>query len=147
MIEQIKQHSDFVEVNHVRLHYVEAGAGPAVILCHGFPELWLSWRHQIPALAAAGYRPVALDMRGHGSSDASERIEDYSVLHTVGDVTLLEGAGHWIQAEQPEAVNTALLRFLSACIWETQFSGFAGAVTFSISEKHSNHIEREQTLV
>ncbi|MFH0725571.1 MAG: alpha/beta hydrolase [Pseudomonadota bacterium] len=86
MMEQIKQHSGFVEVNRIRLHYVEAGAGPAVIFCHGFPELWLSWRHQIPALAAAGYRPIALDMRGHGSSDAPERIEDYSVLHTVGDV-------------------------------------------------------------
>lgn len=75
-----------IEVNRTRLHYVEAGEGPAVILCHGFPELWYSWRHQLPALAAAGYRAIALDMRGHGESDAPEAVEEYDLAHTVGDV-------------------------------------------------------------
>lgn len=85
-MEQIKQHSGFVDVSRIRLHYVEAGAGPAVILCHGFPELWLSWRHQIPALAAADYRPIALDMRGHGSSDVTDFIRrtTYWVRATIG---------------------------------------------------------------
>ncbi|WP_067840310.1 alpha/beta fold hydrolase [Nocardia lijiangensis] len=76
----------YVEVNRIRLHCVEAGEGPTVILCHGFPELWYSWRHQLPALAQAGYRAIALDMRGHGESDAPANIEDYDVCRTVGDV-------------------------------------------------------------
>ncbi len=54
----------FVETNGIRMHYAEAGAGPLVLLCHGFPESWHSWRHQLPALAAAGYRVVAPDLRG-----------------------------------------------------------------------------------
>ncbi|TCW78787.1 epoxide hydrolase [Burkholderia sp. SRS-46] len=79
------RHSD-VKVNRVRLHLVESGQGPAVIFCHGFPELWYSWRHQLPALAEAGYRAIALDMRGHGESDLPSNVEDYDVCHTVGDV-------------------------------------------------------------
>ncbi len=57
-------------VNGVRLHVAEAGEGPLVVLCHGWPELAFSWRHQVPALAAAGYRVAAPDMRGFGRSDA-----------------------------------------------------------------------------
>jgi len=75
-----------VEINRNKLHYVAAGDGPVVVLCHGFPELWYSWRHQLPALANAGYRAIALDMRGHGESGAPEAIEEYDVAHTVGDV-------------------------------------------------------------
>lgn len=82
-------HHGFVMSDMVRLHYVEAGSGPAVIFCHGFPEFWYSWRHQLEACAQAGYRAIALDMRGHGQSDAPERMEDYSVIHTVGDVIAL----------------------------------------------------------
>jgi pimeloyl-ACP methyl ester carboxylesterase len=55
-------------VNGVRLHYVECGSGPLVVLLHGFPEFWYAWRHQIPALAAAGFRVVALDQRGYNTS-------------------------------------------------------------------------------
>ncbi|WP_425149013.1 alpha/beta fold hydrolase, partial [Candidatus Binatus sp.] len=51
----------FVNTNGIRMHYVEQGAGPLVVLCHGWPESWYSWRHQIPALAAAGFRVVAPD--------------------------------------------------------------------------------------
>ena len=51
-----------------RTHLVEKGTGPLVLLVHGFPESWYSWRHQLPALAAAGYRAVAIDVRGYGRS-------------------------------------------------------------------------------
>ena len=64
-------------VNGIRLHWVEAGTGPLVILLHGFPEFWYSWRHQIPALAAAGYRVVAPDMRGYNESDKPAGYDAY----------------------------------------------------------------------
>ncbi|NWI70470.1 HYES hydrolase, partial [Todus mexicanus] len=54
----------------VQLHFVEMGQGPVVCLCHGFPESWLSWRYQIPALADAGFRVIALEMKGYGESTA-----------------------------------------------------------------------------
>lgn len=54
----------FCEVNGIRLHYVEEGAGPLVVLLHGFPDFWYGWRRQLPALASAGYRVVAADLRG-----------------------------------------------------------------------------------
>ncbi|KAM9334035.1 bifunctional epoxide hydrolase 2 [Symphorus nematophorus] len=62
----------------VRTHFVEMGSGPPVLLCHGFPESWYSWRYQIPALAAAGFRVLALDMKGYGESTAPPDIEEYS---------------------------------------------------------------------
>ncbi|XP_037617939.1 bifunctional epoxide hydrolase 2-like [Sebastes umbrosus] len=62
----------------VRTHYVEMGSGPPVVLCHGFPESWYSWRYQIPAVAAAGFRVLALDMKGYGESTAPPDIEEYS---------------------------------------------------------------------
>jgi pimeloyl-ACP methyl ester carboxylesterase len=75
-----------IETNGVRIHVAEQGAGPLVILCHGFPECWYSWRHQLPALAEAGFRAVAFDMRGYGRSDRPQEVEKYTVLHNVGDV-------------------------------------------------------------
>ena len=65
----------FVNTNGIRMHYVEQGSGPLVVLCHGWPESWYSWRHQIPALAAAGFRVVAPDQRGYGQTDAPAPIE------------------------------------------------------------------------
>ncbi|KAM9154342.1 bifunctional epoxide hydrolase 2-like [Pangshura tecta] len=62
----------------VQLHFVEMGSGPVVCLCHGFPESWFSWRYQIPALAEAGFRVLALDMKGYGDSTAPPDIEEYS---------------------------------------------------------------------
>ncbi len=76
----------YIDSGECPIHVVEAGPGPVVVLCHGFPEIWLSWRSQIPALVNAGYRVLAFDMRGHGESGAPANVEDYSVLHTVGDV-------------------------------------------------------------
>lgn len=71
----------------VDLHLLEAGDdGPLVVLAHGFPELAWSWRHQLPALAAAGYRVVAPDQRGYGGSSRPESIEDYDITHLTGDL-------------------------------------------------------------
>jgi len=75
-----------VDTNGVSLHVAEAGSGPLVVLCHGFPELWYSWRHQIGALAEAGYHVVAPDQRGYGGSDQPDAVEDYTLLHLVGDI-------------------------------------------------------------
>ncbi|MEH2525032.1 pimeloyl-ACP methyl ester carboxylesterase [Bradyrhizobium sp. AZCC 2176] len=74
-----------IESNGIRLNIAEQGKGPPVILCHGFPESWYSWRHQLPALAAAGFHAVAPD---------------------------LPGCGHWTQQERPSEVNAALLDFI-----------------------------------
>jgi pimeloyl-ACP methyl ester carboxylesterase len=76
----------FVESNGVKIHIAEAGTGPLVLLCHGFPESWYSWRHQIKALSEAGYHVVAPDMRGYGQSDRPEAIDQYSLFHLVGDI-------------------------------------------------------------
>lgn len=82
------------ELGTLRLAYDEAGAGPVVLLAHGWPEIAHSWRNQMPALAAAGYRVVAPDMRGYGESDAPAAVEDYTILHLVGDlVGLLDHLG------------------------------------------------------
>ena len=78
-----------LDVNGIRLHIAEQGQGPLVILCHGWPELWYSWKRQLPALAAAGYHAVAFDMRGYGESSAPEDVSAYTVLHSVGDVVSL----------------------------------------------------------
>ncbi|MEQ8485610.1 MAG: alpha/beta hydrolase [Pseudomonadales bacterium] len=72
--------------NGIRLHYVSCGEGPTVILVHGFPESWYSWREQLPALAAAGYRAVAIDVRGYGRSSKPGRVDDYRMLCKVGDL-------------------------------------------------------------
>ena len=76
----------FVETNGIRMHLVEQGEGPLVLLCHGFPESWYSWRHQLSALAAVGFRAVAPDMRGYGNTDRPEPIDQYTLLHLVGDM-------------------------------------------------------------
>jgi pimeloyl-ACP methyl ester carboxylesterase len=87
----------FLTVDGVRLHYVETGEGPLVVLLHGFPEFWWSWRHQIPALAAAGFRVVALDMRGYAQSDAPPHWRDYRGERLAADV-----AGVIEQLSDPE---------------------------------------------
>ena len=88
-----------VEANGIRLNIAEQGAGPLVVLCHGFPETWYSWRHQLGALAAAGFHAVAPDMRGYGKSERPEAIDRYTVFHLVGDVVGLLDA-----LEAPTAV-------------------------------------------
>jgi len=106
-----------VETNGIRMHVAEQGTGPLVILCHGFPESWYSWRHQLAALAAAGFHAVAPDMRGYGQTHAPTEIEAYTLLHLVGDMVGLVSAlgetsaviaGHDWGA--PVAWHAALLR-------------------------------------
>lgn len=83
-----------VTANGIRMAVYEAGTGPAIVLLHGFPELAFSWRHQIPALAAAGYRVIAPDLRGYGLTDRPARVEDYDLAHLTGDlVGLLDALG------------------------------------------------------
>ena len=83
-----------IEANGIRLNLAEQGSGPLVLLCHGFPESWYSWRHQLKALAEAGYRAVAPDMRGYGDSDRPEQIDRYTLFHLVGDmVGVLDALG------------------------------------------------------
>jgi len=107
----------FVETNGLRMHLAEAGQGPLVVLCHGWPESWYSWRHQLIALAEAGYHAVAPDQRGYGQTDKPEPIDQYTLMHLVGDmVGLLDAlgeptaviAGHDWGA--PVAWHAALLR-------------------------------------
>jgi pimeloyl-ACP methyl ester carboxylesterase len=73
-----------VSANGIRLHVAEIGAGPLVLLLHGFPEFWWAWRHQLPALAAIGRRAVAVDLRGYGDSDKPPR--GYDLWTLSGDV-------------------------------------------------------------
>jgi pimeloyl-ACP methyl ester carboxylesterase len=72
-----------IETNGIRIHLAEAGTGPLVLLCHGFPESWYSWRHQLWALAEAGFHAVASDMRGYGRTDRPEAIDQYTLLHLI----------------------------------------------------------------
>lgn len=99
------------------MHIAEAGEGPLVLLLHGFPELWFSYRHQLEALAAAGHHAVAPDQRGYGRTESPQAIDQYTMLHLVGDIVGLLAAlgeercvvvGHdW---GSPVASNLALLR-------------------------------------
>ena len=75
-----------IETNGIRLRVALAGAGPLVMLIHGFPESWYSWRHQIPALADAGYRVAAPDVRGYGGSDKPLAIDAYSLKTISADI-------------------------------------------------------------
>lgn len=76
----------FVETNRIRMQVAEQGTGPTVLMCHGWPESWYSWRHQMTALAEAGFHVVAPDQRGYGQTDGPEPIEAYNVLQLVGDL-------------------------------------------------------------
>jgi pimeloyl-ACP methyl ester carboxylesterase len=85
----------YIETNGTRLHIAEAGQGPLIVLLHGFPECWYTWRRQLIALAAAGYHVVAPDQRGYGQTGSSrENIEKYTRLHLAGDIIgLLDALG------------------------------------------------------
>jgi pimeloyl-ACP methyl ester carboxylesterase len=83
----------YVTTNGIRVFCVEEGDGPLVLLVHGFPEFWWSWRHQLPAIAAAGFRAVAIDLPGYGRSDKPDVVYDEEFLNTclAGVIT---GLGH-----------------------------------------------------
>ncbi|MEV8328776.1 alpha/beta hydrolase [Kitasatospora sp. NPDC056731] len=100
-----------------RIHLVEQGAGPLVLLLHGFPESWYSWRHQLPVLAAAGYRAVAIDVRGYGRSSRPEEVTAYrmfdlvedniAVVHALGERSAVIVGHDW---GSTIAANSALIR-------------------------------------
>ena len=81
-----------IEANGLRIHFAEAGEGPLVLLCHGWPESWYSLRHQLQALAEAGCHAVAPDMRGYGETSKPEEVERYTIFHLVGDMVALAAA-------------------------------------------------------
>jgi pimeloyl-ACP methyl ester carboxylesterase len=106
-----------IQTNGIEMHIAELGSGPLVVMCHGFPESWYSWRHQLRALANAGFHAVAPDMRGYGQTETPAAIDQYTLLHLVGDVVGLVDAlggepaviaGHDWGA--PVAWHAALLR-------------------------------------
>ncbi len=82
----------FIETNGIRMHIAEQGEGPLVVLCHGFPECWYSWRHQLSALSEAGYHTVAPDQRGYGQTDQPEAVEAYDIFQLTGDIAGLVNA-------------------------------------------------------
>jgi len=106
-----------IDTNGIKMHISEQGRGPLVILCHGFPEIGYSWRHQLPALAEAGFHAVAPDQRGYGQTDCPESIEAYNIFQLVGDIV---GLVHALGEEKavivghdwgaPVAFHCALLR-------------------------------------
>ncbi len=79
----------YLEVNGIRMHVAEAGSGFPVLFCHGFPEIWYSWRHQLAALAQAGYGAIAPDQRGYGETSRPQEVERYNIHYLVGDLTAL----------------------------------------------------------
>lgn len=84
----------FIEANGITMRLAEAGEGPLILLAHGWPESWYSWRHQMTALAAAGYHVVAPDMRGYGETDKPEDVDEYDIVHIAGDmVGVLDALG------------------------------------------------------
>jgi pimeloyl-ACP methyl ester carboxylesterase len=106
-----------IDVRGLPMHVAEAGSGPLVVLLHGFPESWYSWRHQLTALAEAGFHAVAPDQRGYGRTGGPADVDAYTMLHLVGDVMGLLDAldaptaavvGHDWGA--PVAWHSALLR-------------------------------------
>jgi pimeloyl-ACP methyl ester carboxylesterase len=99
-----------VHANGIDIHLAEAGDGPLVLLLHGFPELWYSWRYQLPALADAGYHAIAPDLRGYGRTTAPPAVEDYAMVQMTADVTgLIDalGNGHAVVAGHDWGANIA----------------------------------------
>ena len=106
-----------LQLGTLRMQVATQGSGPLVLLCHGFPELWCSWREQMAALAAAGWHAAAPDMRGYGGTDAPADPAQYTMLHHVGDLVALVQALGETQAVvvghdwgAPAAWAAALLR-------------------------------------
>ena len=114
----------FVSANGARFHVAEVGEGPLVLLLHGFPQFWWAWRHQMTALAEAGYRAAAMDLRGYGGSDKPPRGYDTftlaadaaSVIRSLGEtdaVVVGHGWGGWIAWSMP-AMQPAVTRAVAA---------------------------------
>jgi pimeloyl-ACP methyl ester carboxylesterase len=117
----------FAELDSVRLHYVEAGNGPLVLLLHGFPDFWYGWRYQIPALARAGYHVVAPDMRGYNLSDKPPGWRSYDGDKLAGDIA---GLVSHFGAERARIVG----------------HDWGAAVTYLTAMRHPEVVERAAIL-
>jgi epoxide hydrolase 4 len=117
----------FAEVNSIRLHYVEAGSGPLVLLLHGFPEFWYSWRFQIPSLAQAGFHVVAPDMRGYNLSDKPPGWRSYDGDHLADDIA-------------------GLIRHFGADRAQIVGHDWGAAVTYLTAMQHPELVERAAIL-
>lgn len=112
-----------IKANNIQIHIAEQGEGPLVLLCHGFPETWYSWRHQIPVLAEAGFRVAAPDLRGYGGTERPGEIEQYTLLHLIGDIVGLLDA---LDAEKAVLVGNdwgATLAWRAALLRPDRFHG------------------------
>lgn len=121
---ELKRHA--VTSNGIRIHVAEQGSGPLVILVHGFPESWYSWRHQLPALADAGYRAAAIDVRGYGRSSKPGPIDAYRMVENVADIVGLVAA---LGAERATLVGHdwgAPIVWYSSLLRPDLFRGVAG---------------------
>ena len=88
-LETAQLRDGYADLDQVRLHYVEAGEGPLVVLLHGFPEFWFAWRFQIPALTTAGFRVVVPDMRGYNLSSRPQGVDAYDIGRLAADIAEL----------------------------------------------------------
>jgi pimeloyl-ACP methyl ester carboxylesterase len=119
-----------IETNGISMHIAEAGSGPLVIMVHGFPEIWYSWRHQLPALAAAGFHAVAPDMRGCGDTDVPEEVEAYSLRNQIDDILgLIDALG----AEQAVVMGHDVGAGVTWALAELYPDRIAAHVTFGIN--------------
>jgi pimeloyl-ACP methyl ester carboxylesterase len=115
-----------IQTNGINLHIAEAGDGPLVLLIHGWPELWYSWRHQLPAVAAAGYHAVAPDVRGYGQSDCPQPIEAYSLKNMLPDFTgILDALGEKTAVIVGHDWGSALA-WNSAALFPERYTAVAG---------------------
>lgn len=115
----------FVSANGTRFHVVEAGTGPLVLFLHGFPEFWYAWHHQIPAIADAGFRAVAVDLRGYGASDKPPR--GYDAYTMAGDVA-------------------GLIRALGERSATLVGSGYGGMLAWTTASFHPRQVRRLVTI-
>src|ERR1043166_9511465 len=113
----------YAQVGDVSLHYVEAGAGPLVVLLHGFPEFWFGWRRQIAPLAAAGFRVVAPDTRGYNLSSKPDGFEAYAVDLLAADIRALIGE---LGAESARVVG----------------HDWGGSIAWTLAMNHPQAVER-----
>jgi hypothetical protein len=100
--------------NGIRMHIAEAGEGFPVVMCHGWPELWFSWRHQLRALSAAGFRAIAPDMRGYGETDAPADPAQYRTSVSCADIVgMLDVLGCLLSTLGPVVRPSAAIQFLA----------------------------------
>jgi len=120
-------HFESLTIGDVNLRVAIAGKGPLVLLVHGFPECWYSWRHQIKALSDAGYRVAAPDVRGYGGSDCPGPIEAYDMQNLTADMAAL---AHCLSPQEPAIIIGhdwgAPIAWNSALLYEDQFKAVAG---------------------